>query len=202
MPLPEPKFMTITEAADYVARRCRVKRDKAETALERAFRDRALSLFDDRHIPLFDSGYEGMKFDWRTGIVETRVPINLSRLRRPHPRYLRVARRQLDKWIGPLIPACRAVERESETPSNTEIARNSPDSRARVPQKEIFAAALEIANSLEFQQGDGARSVRLKSLLEKRFPNMKPTTLERYSRGALSAASHNVVRQSTNRKPR
>jgi hypothetical protein len=126
MPLPEPESLTLTEAADRVAIRCAVKRDEAEAALERAIiRDRRLSLFDDELKSPLNHEFEGMTIDWRTGLVETRIPGGGWA-----SRHLRMARWQLDAWITEAEPAPVELPREGSSAPNEVL----PAPRRRGPK--------------------------------------------------------------------
>jgi hypothetical protein len=194
MPLPVPELLTLPEAAAYVSARCAVTQAEAEVALDRAIRvDRKLCLFEALGKSLSDYEFEGMRINWRAGSVDTRVPGDYW-----ISRHLLVARCEIDDWIPKA--ARRGIDHESNKPGQPDIAGKTPDLRNKVPRQEVFATAVEIVKSAEFQSGEGVRSERLQVALRTHYPHMNSRTLERYSSGApKEAAKGNVVRLPTKR---
>jgi hypothetical protein len=62
MPVPQPRLLSLGDAAYYVADRCDESIEEAKTALDRAFREYSLSVFSDRFQKFQD--WQGAEIDW------------------------------------------------------------------------------------------------------------------------------------------
>jgi hypothetical protein len=68
MPLPLPQTFSLEEGAHYVANRCKASIADAKDAMERAFREYSLGIFDNRSLQRLQ-GFGGAEIDWGNSSV-------------------------------------------------------------------------------------------------------------------------------------
>jgi hypothetical protein len=121
--------------------------------------------------------------EWWTESLGRKLPVRF-------PRHIKNA--PLEGREPAVLPEPAAID--ATVPPN----ENSPDTRQKVPQRDVQAAALQIVNSAEFQRGNGTRSERLQAALRVKFPNANTGTLETYSHGTFKRAAA-MSRQAVNK---
>ena len=86
MPLPEPEWLSLCEAAHRLVDRCEVTLNEAKSWLDRAFREASLALFDLRFAKIIHR--EGATLDWKNnaflGNPHLGYTIEGVRVARPH----------------------------------------------------------------------------------------------------------------------
>ena len=97
MPIPLPQTLSLGEAADYVAERCQVSIEIAQAALDRAFREYSIILFDNETLKSIPD-LRGSEIDWNTSTVMGGIYLTINGIR--YTAKVHVYRRHLDKWIG------------------------------------------------------------------------------------------------------
>jgi hypothetical protein len=96
MPLPLPRLLLLREAAAYVAERCQVSIEKAQSALDRAFQEYSLSVFDEKLKSIQD--LRGAKIDWINSAVIGGEYLTVNGIK--YTARVQVFRRHLDEWMG------------------------------------------------------------------------------------------------------
>ncbi len=95
MPLPPPLKLLLNEALEFVVERCSCSHDLARAALKRAFKERALTLYDDR----------GQQVDIIRGNLDwEKSSISDNRWVGDYTADIWLYRRHLRRWIGPAPP--------------------------------------------------------------------------------------------------
>jgi hypothetical protein len=95
MPIPLPQTLSLGEAAAYVAKRCQVSVDETQSALERAFREYSVILYDEDTLKSIGD-LRGARIDWNTSTVVGGGYLTINGIQ--YTARVHVYRRHLDKW--------------------------------------------------------------------------------------------------------
>jgi hypothetical protein len=101
MPVPQPRSLSLKEAANYVADRCEVSLEEAKAALDRAFREYSLGVFSDRFEKV--QGWQGAEIDWENSAVVGGEHLTINGIH--YTVRVTVFRQHLNKWIAQATPA-------------------------------------------------------------------------------------------------
>jgi hypothetical protein len=93
MSLPEPRALSLPEAAQLVADRCSVSIEVAKNALDRAFREHGLVVFDARGRNIVDWQY--LEINWECSSITYRGPSVLYTIEGAN-----VFREHIDAWMA------------------------------------------------------------------------------------------------------
>ncbi len=137
MPLPPPIRLLLNEALEYVVERCYCSHDAARAELIRAFKERALTLYDDRdkQVDIIRG-----KLDWE----KSSITISNNRWVGDYTAPIWLYRSHLRRWIGPATPhqaqslpttvRTRAAPVEAPTaPRPQRISPKQSQRRSRLP---------------------------------------------------------------------
>jgi hypothetical protein len=142
MPVPLAQSLSLGEAAVYVAERCHISIEDAQSALDRAFREYSLSMFDCKTQKSIQ-GLRASKIDWKTSTVIGGEYLTINGIQ--YTARVHVYRRHLDLWIG--RPASAAPSPSSTSPD--------PIYRTGLPGKPTSWHLLEF--ECRDRYGDGER---------------------------------------------
>lgn len=120
VPIPEPRLLLLYEAVRRIADRCGVSLEEAKAALDRAFREYVLVLFDSGGAGVDD--WEYVTIDWEHSSITRRGPNVTYTLAG-----LRVFREHLDDWMAQVAPI-------RDLPSGATILRESAKGQMTTPQ--------------------------------------------------------------------
>lgn len=98
MPVPQPRSLSLGEAAYYVADCCGLCVEKAKAALDRAFREYSVLVFSDRSPFEKIQGWQGAEIDWENSTVVGGEPRTIDGVH--YTVRVSVFRQHLDEWIA------------------------------------------------------------------------------------------------------